>query len=260
MRSPTITLLTDFGTRDVFVGVMKGVIRGIAPTATVIDLTHEVPPQDVEMGGHYLRMSWSYFPAGTVHVAVVDPGVGTGRRAIAVSCEDHLFVAPDNGLLGPLLQGREWHGVELSNADYQLSEASRTFHGRDIFAPAGAHLAAGVSLTELGPGIDDLQPASPLPPAEEDEGLHGRIWWIDHFGNMVSSITSEQLSGVGTSPRIRIGGCTIKSLSESYGESVPGEVLALINSFGYLEVAVNQGNASERLGLSRGAEITVQSG
>ncbi|HBY95291.1 MAG TPA: hypothetical protein DEP84_15285, partial [Chloroflexi bacterium] len=197
MAGPLIVLTTDFGTADIYVGVMKGVIAGIAPTARVVDLTHEIRPQDVRHGAYSLSIAVPYFPPGTIFVTVVDPGVGSARRPVAIRTGGYIFVAPDNGVLSLVLREAPADAaVILAERRYQLPQISITFHGRDVFAPAGAHLAAGVPLEALGPA---LEPADlvmlPAPRRFHDEhGVwHGEILHIDHFGNMVTSLRRSDL-------------------------------------------------------------------
>lgn len=264
-RSNFITLLTDFGTQDVYVGVMKGVIAQICPTAQVIDLTHALPPQDVAAARFHLMNAYPYFPEGTIHVAVVDPGVGSTRRAIALQLSGGVLVAPDNGLVsGVLAQYPDTIqvGVELTNPDYWRSPTpSATFHGRDIFAPVAAHLAAGVSLEALGTplSISSLVPL-PLPPYEtqglgSDQTLKGCIQAIDHFGNGVTTIPAQTLQG--QSWVMEIEGQRIP-MGHTYGDRPPGDPLMLVGSHGWVEVAVNQGHAASQLGLRVGSPVTLR--
>jgi S-adenosylmethionine hydrolase len=265
--SGLITLLTDFGLADTYVGVMKGVILGLCPSARLVDLTHAVPPQDVRAGAYHLVRACPYFPPGTVHLAVVDPGVGGGRRPLAVAGARAFYVGPDNGLLAaavraelpgaPVAGGRlalrpPVRAVTLTSAAYRLPEVSDTFHGRDIFAPAAAHLAAGVPLAELGPAVADLVAFDDPPPQREAAGLSGRVVHVDRFGNLITDLPAADLP---RHPRIEIAGATIMGLSRSYEEG--DDLLAIVSSGGTLEIAAHNASAAERLGVATGAEVRV---
>lgn len=256
-----ITLTTDFGWQDGYVAAMKGVILSICPEATLVDVTHDVPPQDVRHGAFVLQTAASYFPQGTVHLAVVDPGVGTRRRAVAVRTPRACYVAPDNGLLSfVLMHEEEYTAVELANPDYHRHPVSATFHGRDIFAPAAAHICRGVPLEALGPRADDLSLFSvPRPSVVEEDTLAGEVIHVDRFGNIVSNIRREDADW----DRVRavhIGGHAVEHFCSTYGEGEQGELVALLGSSGYLEVAVRGGNAAEHLRVKVGDEIHVQFG
>ena len=260
-RAAVITLTTDFGQQGPFVAVMHGAILGRWPAARIVDLTHEILVHWPAEAGFWLARSYRYFPPGSVHVAVVDPGVGTQRSILAADFDGHVFLAPDNGLL-PLI-----FGDAGCSTVYCLSEAwrssqnwpdpSRTFHGRDIFAPLAADIAARkIRPRDIGPPVTDLVP-SLLEPATAGGGtVRGSIVTIDHFGNLITNIDAILLSGLDT-PRVTAGGKRLPLL-ETYGNVRPGEFLALINSFGVVEIACAQGNAANRLGLGRGAPVTVQ--
>ncbi len=261
-----ITLLTDFGTEDEYVGLMKGVILTINPQATIVDITHRIGSQDVAQAAFTIDASYRYFPAGSVHLVVVDPGVGTGRGLLVLKMRNHFFIAPDNGILTLLLaDGGLTALIRLTNADFFLHPVSRTFHGRDIMAPVAAHLSNGVELSKLGPGMDpheavrlaDLQ-ARLL----QNGQIIGKIVAIDHFGNLISNVETRQLAGYGqTGPltrlTIKIGSHVIHGLSETYGDVQSDTPLALIGSRGYLEIAVNCGNAARMLKARRGDTVRV---
>ena len=257
---PLITLLTDFGTRDAFVGIMKGIILGIAPEARLIDLSHDIPPQDVLTGALQLRSAASFFPRGTIHVAVVDPGVGSQRRAVVVQTHDAFFVGPDNGLLSLAAPPTSIvRSVHLTNAQYFLSRLSSTFHGRDVFAPVAAHLARGVSLETLGPPIQTVESLS-LPIVERtDTRLSGSVIAIDHFGNLITNITGTDLLPF---PRetlwVSIGPVQIQGLGSTYASVSLGSMTALINSWGMLEIAVRNGSAAQQLSTSTGTTVWVR--
>jgi S-adenosyl-L-methionine hydrolase (adenosine-forming) len=243
-----IALLTDFGQQDHYVGVMKAVIAGIAPDAVVIDISHAVPPQSILAGQRLLRASVPYFPPGSIFLAVVDPGVGTARRPLAVRAGAHTFVGPDNGLFTPWLPGDV--AIELTAPECRLAQTSSTFHGRDVFAPAAAHLAAGLPIDRLGPRLTDpvlLQ--APQPRVRRDGTIVGEIVYVDHFGNLITNITG--ITGGTTLFRDRQ-----LPLRATYGSAGPGEVLALIGSEGELELAVRDGSAAAQLRAHLGEQVT----
>ncbi|MEO0755573.1 MAG: SAM-dependent chlorinase/fluorinase [Cyanobacteria bacterium J06648_16] len=255
-----ITLMTDFGTCNVYVGVMKGVIAQIAPQVPTIDLTHAVPPQDIVTARFNLMSSCPYFPEGTVHCVVVDPGVGTARRAVAVEAQiqgqTQYFVAPDNGVLdGILAEARR--AVSLTCADYwRLPMPSQTFHGRDVFAPVAAHLAIGVGLARLGKAvlIESLVRLQTEDAIAIPNGYRGCIQYIDGFGNAITNLGAEILP---SGPwQIQAGGQSIVSRA-TYGEAATGTLLALVGSDGWVEIAVNRGSAADCLNLQVGSPVTL---
>lgn len=253
-----LTLLTDFGVSDVYVAVMKGTIAHINPAITVIDLTHQVPPQDIATARFHLMNAYPYFPRGTVHVAVVDPGVGSERRTIAIQLESGFLVVPDNGLVsGVLSQYDAIAAVELTNPIYwRTPSPSTTFHGRDIFASVGAHLASGVPLRAMGTEIDvgTIVQLS-LPDLTRTENtIQGVIQAIDHFGNLITTIPGTDV--VGKSWSVRLENSTYPGKT-TYSESEPGEILALVGSHGWVEVAANRANAQARLNLRWGSVVAV---
>lgn len=255
-----ITLLTDFGNLDGYVGIMKGVMIGICPSVQFIDLAHNIPSQHIPAARFTLLNSIPYFPAGTIHLAVVDPGVGTGRRAIAVQTPHGYLVGPDNGVFSGVLEHTEAiAAVSLTNPDYWLaSTPSATFHGRDIFAPAAAHLAAGVSLHDLGEAID---PASliriSIPPVEitETKAL-GHVQHVDRFGNIITTIPVEAVQDVSWQA-LQVGEVEIP-FRRTYGDVKIGHALALVGSHGWVEIAVNGSSAQERLRLAVGDEVRLR--
>lgn len=278
--SGPIVLLTDFGLSDAYVGTMKGVILGINPAATIVDLSHGVPPQDVGAGAFLLGSSYRYFPPASIFVAVVDPGVGGARRAIALKTPGGTFVAPDNGLLtpivrdfgisGPARHGRaslaprgvppgevEVYGVELTNSEYLLPRVSATFHGRDIFAPVAAHLSRGIPLAFFGPALHELVVRPEPKVARRDGEIVGEIVFVDRFGNAITNLTPEDLAGLAT-PVVKVAGHEIAGVSHHYAEREGP--LALIGSNGHLEIAVNGGNAAKQLGLKAGDRVVVAGG
>ncbi len=259
--SGVITLTTDFGPQGPFVAVMKGRILGRLPEARIIDVTHEVPVYWPAEAGFWLARAYQYFPVGSVHVAVVDPGVGTGRDIIAVQADGHVFLAPDNGLLAPLLgrsEARSVHRLEATRLTQLLglAPASATFHGRDIFAPVAAELAAGRLLPEqLGPRHDDTVPGWIEEPVLNGKQINGVVITIDHFGNLITNIDADLLSSL-RQPLVRAAG-QLLPLRRTYGDVAPGEFLALVNSFGVLEIACAERSAADSLGLGRGAPVSV---
>ena len=255
---PIITLTTDFGLADGYVAAMKGVILGIAPQAALIDITHQIEPQNVREAAYVLHSAWPYFPLATVHVAVVDPGVGSARRPIAAHIDGSYFVGPDNGLFTYALQeaSQPAYCVHLDNPAYWRPQVSRTFHGRDIFSPVAAYLANGVPLELLGAPIDDPVRFDTQPPQREPDGaLRGQVIHVDRFGNLISNIPGDWLaSRLWT---VRIAGQQVAGPSLTYAEAAPGRLLALVSSGGTLEVAVRDGSAAARLGVAASEPITV---
>lgn len=257
-------MLTDFGYRDHYVGAMKGVIAEIAPAARVIDITHGIPPQSVSAGAIALAQSWRFFPRHTVFVAVVDPGVGTPRLPIAIETRAGArFVGPDNGLLYLAAQAAGIRLiVELHAAKYRLKNVSATFHGRDIFAPAGAWLSRGTPITSLGPTIAQMKPSSIEPAIRRGKTLEGKVIYVDGFGNLVTNIDRATLDAFAASFRtasllVRIGKGASMETFQSYGDAPSGAPLATFGSFELLEIAVRDGNAARFFGSGEGASVTV---
>jgi S-adenosylmethionine hydrolase len=260
MARPVIALLTDFGLKDHYVGVMKGVMLGICPDASLVDISHDIPPQDIAAAAEELAASRPYFPPRTVFLVVVDPGVGSSRRAIAVECGGQLFVGPDNGVLSAVTGDDEpWRGVELTNPQYRLADVSRTFEGRDRFAPAAAWLASGVEITVLGPAIEQATRVAVAPPRRDGTTIDGRVRRVDRFGNLVTDLRAADLTAV-TRPVIEIGGRTIDGLVHTYADAAPHALCALVGSTGFLEVAVSGGSAADTLDLGRGALVRLRQG
>jgi S-adenosylmethionine hydrolase len=256
LDAPLITLTTDFGTRDGFVAQMKGVILGINPRARLIDVTHDLEPFSAREGALVLKGISSHFPSGTIHVAVVDPGVGGKRRGIVLCTKEQMYVGPDNGLFSLVVpESKVCEIREIQNLDYMRPGRHPTFHGRDIFAPVAAHLSAGKPFEEVGPLIHDPMMLSIPPVMENAEGLEGAVIYVDRFGNLTSNIDKAMLNKiVGT---LCVGNVTIQGLSRYFGQVPEGEAMALINSFGLLEIAVNQGNAAQVLGIGMGEPVRV---
>jgi S-adenosylmethionine hydrolase len=261
--SGVITLTSDFGLRDPFVGVMKGRIYGRFAAARIVDLTHETVAHWPAEAGFWLLRSFSYFPAGTVHVAVVDPGVGTARDILLIEAAGHLFLAPDNGLLAPIAerfpQRKIWRLDLARLGELDLGRPSATFHGRDIFAPLAAEFAAGrLSCAAIAEPVDSLIPSWVDEPQVDALRVAGVVITIDHFGNLLSNIDLAHLEGW-VEPLVHVGNWVLP-LRRTYGDAKPGDPLALVNSFGVLEIAVAEGRAADVLGLSRGAPIIVREG
>ena len=254
-----ITLLTDFGHQDVYVGIMKGVIAQIDPGLKVTDLTHEIPPQDLTAARFNLLNAYAYFPAGTVHVVVVDPGVGTARRAIAVQFSRGFLVGPDNGVFSGVLQQQSAiAAVELTNPKFwAASTPSATFHGRDIFAPVGAYLASGVDLADLGTAIDPqtLVRLDILTYTKTTSGIIGAIQYIDHFGNLISTIPRELVQGKAWA--VQVGQMRVAG-SRAYGDRPVGTLIALVGSHNWVEIAINGGSAKQYLQAKIGDPIQVR--
>jgi S-adenosyl-L-methionine hydrolase (adenosine-forming) len=262
--SAALGLLTDFGLRDGYVGVMKAVALAIAPDARIVDISHDIAPQDIEMGSWTLGMVWRYFAPGSVLVCVVDPGVGGARRAIALAAAGRSFVGPDNGLFTHILgQTPAERCVALTNTAYHLPHTSATFHGRDIFAPCGAHLLAGVTLEALG---DPLDPATlvrlpiSVAPSWDGETLVGRVAHVDHFGNLISDIPLDDPAALlAPGVRIQVAGRAIAHIATHFAAGPLDEPFALRDSSGALAVAVRDGSAARTLGVGRGATMTITS-
>ncbi|MCS7192069.1 MAG: SAM-dependent chlorinase/fluorinase [Armatimonadetes bacterium] len=263
---PIIALLTDFGVQDIYVGVMKGVIWKICPDAQIADLTHEILPQDITAGALALWGAFSFFPQGTVFCAVVDPGVGTKRRAIAVQTRYHFFVGPDNGLLWWAISENDViKVVELKNSSYFLPNISSTFHGRDIFAPVSAYIAKGTSIDEFGPeiSVDELVKLPPLRASFGSQTVVAQVIHIDRFGNAITNLRRKDFEAwlrdaVCHQWFATIKGKSFESLNRSYAEVSEGETLLLFNSYDLLEIAVNRGNAAQLLGIHKGDQLEVR--
>lgn len=260
--SGVITLTTDFGHKGPFVASMKGVMLTHFPQAKIVDLTHEIIAHWPAEAGFWLERSYRYFPKGTVHLAVVDPGTGTSRDIIVARHDGHVFVAPDNGLLTPMLETAdkpEAHQVDLDRlSGFGLDEISVTFHGRDILAPLAAQLASGALAPEsLGPWKTDLVPSWTDEPTVSRDRVAGVVISLDTFGNLITNITEAHLEGL-ASPIVHVGGHFL-SVRRTYADVRPGEYLAIVNSFGVLEIARAEQSASDGLGVERGAPVMVRS-
>jgi S-adenosylmethionine hydrolase len=258
---PIIALLTDFGTRDHYVGAMRGVALGICPDATLVDITHDIPPQDILSGALELAAAFKYFPPGTVFLCVVDPGVGSMRRGIAADAGGYRFVAPDNGLLTMVFRETgSTQVVELTERAYARPTVSRTFEGRDRFAPAAAWLAKGVELTALGRPLSDWQLIDVPEPRADNAQLSGVVVRVDHFGNLVTNINRRSFDPFVAERRIHItvADRPVTRVVATYADAETGSICALFGSSDHLEIAVIGGSAAERLGLTRGAPVVVR--
>ncbi len=265
-QEPIITLTTDFGLNDHFVGAIKGVLMEIAPGAQIVDISHAVQPFDILDGALTISQAYSYYPAGTVHMVVVDPGVGTARRPIILAGERHLFVAPDNGVLS-LIYARETRITvrHVTAEHYFLQPRSNTFHGRDIFAPIAAYLAKGVDSERFGPAITDyVRFGMPRPKPVDERTLRGVVLKIDRFGNLITNVTPTDAPKLFETPptafKIAIGKGEVTRLCVNYAEGGPGEAFAILGSMGFLEIATNRGSAFQLLGAGKGSEVNVVMG
>ncbi len=259
MNSPVITLLSDFGLQDEYVAVMKGVILAICPSARLIDITHLIAPQDVRSAAFVLYASYKYFPPGTIHLAVVDPGVGTDRRAVAIRVGASFFVGPDNGLFSLILKKETgWEARCLENDQFWRNPVGSTFHGRDIFAPAAAHLAATVPFHSLGT-VCGLVCAPWGEPAVGKDLVRGEVIHIDRFGNAVTNVAAEDLEKMASLKKwvVSAGKSTV-SIQRTYGVVAAGEALALAGSTGFIEIALNRASAASKLKLHPGTPVTFR--
>jgi S-adenosyl-L-methionine hydrolase (adenosine-forming) len=260
---PVITLTTDFGTNDHFVGVMKGVILDIVPEAEIVDICHSVQAFDVLDGALTISQAYSYFPSKTVHVVVVDPGVGTARRPILASSEKFHFVAPDNGVLS-LVYAKEsrMHVRHITAEHYFLQPVSNTFHARDIFSPVAAYLAKEVDSLKFGEEIEEyVRFSAPKPKAVEANRLRAVVLKVDRFGNLITNITPQDvpmLFGTGAKGfKIVVGSKEITEIRNAYAEGGPGEAIAILGSMGFLEIAANRGSATQLTGAGKGSEVSI---
>jgi S-adenosylmethionine hydrolase len=254
-----ITLLTDFGVQDHFVGVLKGVIASIAPQVPVVDITHEVPPFAIASGAFLLEQSWRYFPAGTIHLAIVDPGVGSSRRPLLVQAGKHYFVGPDNGLFSFVLREASAEARVLDKPQYWLPEPSSTFHGRDVFAPVAAHLANGTTPATLGTRIEDALCSPGLAPVRfSRRGYYGQVLHVDSFGNLITNFRVERFPTLRNRPFTLVAGLeTVELFATTYAHAAPGELTVIPGSCGYYEIALAQASAAARLGLRAGSPLEL---
>ena len=251
---PVITLLTDLGTTDSYVGELKGVLASLAASATVVDITHQVAPGDVRAAAYVLGRAWHRFPAGTVHLVIVDPGVGTSRASLALRCSGHYFVAPDNGVLSRVFEHEVGDVIALPTPQH----AAPTFHGRDVYAPAVAAIACGQELTALGPAFLGVpKRLAWTKPHYEGKTVVGEVIYVDRFGNLVTSLTPELVPAYAT---VEVEGIDLGALRQAFGEVPAGGLLAYVGSGGTVEVAVRDGSAARRLGLGVGERVRVRLG
>lgn len=258
--APVVTLLTDFGERDGYVGIVKGVLLGICPTARIIDLSHDIAPQDVTEGALVLASAVAYFPPRTIHLAVVDPGVGTERRAVLIETDGFVLIGPDNGLLSLAAErGPVRSVVHLDQRRYHLAAPSQTFHARDVFAPAAGHRALGVPATELGTAVDGFERLT-LPKLRKlEDTIEGQVIHVDRFGNLVCNVQHEDVDAFRADRfSINIGGVQLPEVSPHYSAVREGKVLALWNSWGRLEIAVRNGSAARQLRARCGDRVQVK--
>jgi S-adenosyl-L-methionine hydrolase (adenosine-forming) len=263
LARPIITLTTDFGSNDHFVGVMKGVILDIVPDAQIVDICHAVQAFDVLDGALTISQAYSYFPTRTVHVVVVDPGVGTARRPILASCDKYHFIAPDNGVLS-LIYAREprMHVRHITSEHYFLQPVSNTFHARDIFAPVAAWLAKEVDSQKFGEEVEEyVRFSAPKPKAVDENRLRGVVLKVDRFGNLITNIAPQDapmLFGAGEAAfKIIVGSREITAIHSNYAEGAPGEVFGILGSMGFLEIAANRGAAAQLTGAGKGNEVSI---
>jgi hypothetical protein len=261
MTGSIITLTTDFGLRDPYVAEMKAVILNIKPNAKIIDITHEIEKFSIRMGAYVLASAAPYFPKNTIHVVVVDPGVGTKRKPIIIKTKNAYYIGPDNGVLVLAAKNEGiLHVYEISNREVMLPKLSDTFHGRDIFAPAAAYLANGTPLSQFGPEIHHIVVPEFTNVVKQKDKVTGEILHVDGFGNLITNISKRELKlmDVNETVNIRLKGRRLKlKLCKSYASVKPGEPLAIIESHNFLEISVNQGNASERFNVKVGDKITL---
>jgi S-adenosylmethionine hydrolase len=258
--SGVITLTTDFGFSDHFVGVMKGVILGIAPRARLVDITHNITPFEVNEAAFAIAQAWRYFPKGTIHVVVVDPGVGSERRPLLVEAGGHYFIGPDNGVFSMIYDAGPYKVREITNTKMMRTRVSRTFHGRDVFAPAAAHLARKAPLKKFGRLVSDAVRTAELASTRTARNQWtGRVLKIDHFGNLITNFHVDAFADVKTQPfELRVGLERIHRLALTYSETELNELFVIAGSSGYLEVVANQGNAAKITGCGTGAPVELE--
>jgi S-adenosyl-L-methionine hydrolase (adenosine-forming) len=265
-RTPIITLTTDFGLNDHFVGTMKGVILAIEPDAQIIDICHSVQAFDVLDGALTISQAYSYFPSGSVHMVIVDPGVGTARRPLIVTSERHHFVAPDNGVLSLIYQREERLSARhVTGEHYFLQPVSNTFHARDVFSPVAAYLAKGVDPVKFGEEVSDfVRFSAPKPKPVNESTLRGVVLKVDRFGNLITNITPQDAPMLFTEDasgfKIVIGKREITQIKDAYALGAPGEVFGILGSMGYLEIAANRGAAAQIIGVSKGSDVNIMLG
>ncbi len=265
MSRGCITLLTDFGGTDPYVGATRGSALAVNPDVQLVDISHEVAPHDVAEAGYVLAGAFPYFPQGTVHVAIVDPGVGSERRILAAEFGGHVLMAPDNGLLSVVFRDEEPDRViGVTNADYFRHPVSLTFHGRDIFAPVAAHLTLGVPLEAMGPAVSEYERWGTATPEMGERSIRGVVVHVDRFGNLVTNIAREDVERLGEVPSVELhvhaAGEDIHGIHRTYGDVAVGDLLAVIGSGGFVEVSANAGSAADMLGVGRRTPVRVTLG
>jgi S-adenosyl-L-methionine hydrolase (adenosine-forming) len=261
MSHKIITLTSDFGMKDPYVAEMKATVLGIYPEATLIDISHEIQKFNIQMGAYILSAATAYFPKGTIHIAVVDPGVGTRRRSILIQTKQGFLIGPDNGVLSLAAERDSIENIyEISNPCFMLPFISNTFHGRDIFASVAAHLAKGVAIIEVGREIKEIVKPEFTKIVRKKDSLEGRVLHLDGFGNIITNITKAQIANLDACSQldVKLSGRKVRlKICKTYGEAKQMEPLALIGSHGYLEIAINQSSAAEKLKVKFGDKITV---
>ena len=253
-----VTLTTDFGTRDYYVGTMKGVLLRINTDIRIVDLTHEIEKQEIVEAAIVLRSSRGFFPEGSIHIAVVDPGVGGPQRPIMVESSGQFYIGPDNGIFSYVIED-DYRAWEIENADYRLKSVSDTFHGRDIFAPAAGHLSLGVSPESFGSRIDNLTRIQARRPMHFTDRVVGEVIHVDSFGNLITNVSKALLHEIsdGRAVRLRISGRTVEGVSKTYSAVEVGQLVALFGSTDLVEIAVRDGNAHRKLGVGRGDPVVL---
>jgi S-adenosylmethionine hydrolase len=261
LKNPIITLTTDFGLKDPYVAEMKAVILSICPNAQIVDITHQIEKFNIRVGSYTLACATPYFPKGTIHVAVIDPSVGTKRRPLLIETEKDFFIGPDNGVLALAAKAQEIrHVYEISNRNFMLPKVSNTFHGRDIFAPAAAHIANGVPPSELGPEVEDIVVPEFAKLAKKKNAVVGEVLHVDSFGNIITNFEEKELKlmGISDTVNVKLKNRLLKlKLCKAYAETPPKQPLATIGSHNFLEIAINQGNAAEKFKAKTGDKITL---
>ena len=261
MSDPIITLTTDFGTNDYLVGAMKGVILNINPAARIVDINHHVAPFDILDGALAIASAYKYFPPRTIHVVIVDPGVGTERRPLLVSGEKQYFVAPDNGVLSMIFERESCVVRHVTAEHYFLNPISPTFHGRDVFAPTAAWLAKAWQTEAFGEEITDYVRFSMPKAKPAGQAIKGVVLRVDAFGNLMTNLTTEDVPAAMVASgdiKLAVNGKEVRKIARTFGDGIPGEPIAVFGSVGYLEIAVNRGNAARALGANRGAEVSLE--
>lgn len=259
-RPRMVALFTDFGTADVYAGVVRALVKSMAPTAEVVDLCHQIPAGDRYAGAFMLLSAVPYLPRGTVHLCVVDPGVGTDRRIVAVRAGGHTFVAPDNGVLAPVVEalGGIAEARYLTNEKLQRTRRSSTFHGRDVMAPVAAHLVRGIDFAMVGEAADGILDLPGFAPEVAEDVVRGRVLHVDHFGNLATNVLPADLGGEPADWELTVGGKAVTRWAATYGDAAPGETLAYTGSVGFVEVAVRDGSAAAVLGVESGAAVEAR--